>query len=147
MTLPGWVGVGESRGRLGGLYAKNVTICPTQACTTPPNPPAQPEAEVYKAVSLSTHVTRHTVTVCGRGDVSALQIVPPPPLAKKVHVSFGSSVFGPLIWDRTLHGYTSHRANQLLDEAPPPKACQSGVGDGCVGPRGFLVHWVESEFL
>ena len=35
MTLPGWVGVGEPRGRLGGLYAKNVTICPTQACTTP----------------------------------------------------------------------------------------------------------------
>ena len=35
MTLPGWVGVGEPRGRLGRLYAKNVTICPTQACTTP----------------------------------------------------------------------------------------------------------------
>ena len=35
MTLPGWVGVREPRGRLGGLYAKNVTICPTQACTTP----------------------------------------------------------------------------------------------------------------
>ena len=31
----GWVGVGEPRGRLGGLYAKNVTICPTQASTTP----------------------------------------------------------------------------------------------------------------
>ena len=31
MTLPGWVGVGEHRGRLGGLYAKNVTIYPTQA--------------------------------------------------------------------------------------------------------------------
>ena len=30
-TLPGWVGVGEPRRRLGGLYAKNVTICPTQA--------------------------------------------------------------------------------------------------------------------
>ena len=29
VTLPGWVGVGEPRGRLGGLYAKNVTICPT----------------------------------------------------------------------------------------------------------------------
>ena len=35
MTLPGWVGVREPRGRLGGRYAKNVTICPTQACTTP----------------------------------------------------------------------------------------------------------------
>ena len=33
MTLPGWVGVREPRGRLGGRYAKNVTICPTQACT------------------------------------------------------------------------------------------------------------------
>ena len=32
--LPGWVGVREPRGRLGGRYAKNVTICPTQACTT-----------------------------------------------------------------------------------------------------------------
>ena len=31
----GWVGVREPRGRLGELYAKNVTICPTQACTTP----------------------------------------------------------------------------------------------------------------
>ena len=37
VTLPGWVGVGEPRGRLGGLYAKNVTICPTLACTTPPH--------------------------------------------------------------------------------------------------------------
>ena len=35
MTLPGWVGVREPRGRLGGRYAKNVTICPTQACTKP----------------------------------------------------------------------------------------------------------------
>ena len=35
MTLPGWVGIREPRGRLGGRYAKNVTICPTQACTTP----------------------------------------------------------------------------------------------------------------
>ena len=35
LTLPGWVGVREPRGRLGGRYAKNVTICPTQACTTP----------------------------------------------------------------------------------------------------------------
>ena len=35
MTLPGWVGVREPRGRLGGLYAKNVTICPTQGCTKP----------------------------------------------------------------------------------------------------------------
>ena len=37
MTLPGWVGVREPRGRLRGLYAKNVTICPTQACTIPPS--------------------------------------------------------------------------------------------------------------
>ena len=28
-------GVREPWGRLGGRYAKNVTICPTQACTTP----------------------------------------------------------------------------------------------------------------
>ena len=35
MTLPGWVSVREPRGRLGGRYAKNVTICPTFACTTP----------------------------------------------------------------------------------------------------------------
>ena len=35
VTLPGWVGVGEPSCRLGGLYAKNVTICPTQACTIP----------------------------------------------------------------------------------------------------------------
>jgi hypothetical protein len=35
VTLPGWVGVREPWGRLGGRYAKNVTICPTQACTTP----------------------------------------------------------------------------------------------------------------
>ena len=35
VTLPDWVGVGEPRGRLGVLYAKNITICPTQACTTP----------------------------------------------------------------------------------------------------------------
>ena len=35
MTLPGWVGVREPRGRLGGLYAKNDTICPTQACNIP----------------------------------------------------------------------------------------------------------------
>ena len=36
MTLPGWVAVREPRARLGGLYvAKNVTICPTYACTTP----------------------------------------------------------------------------------------------------------------
>ena len=26
VTLPGWVGVGEPRGRLGGLYAKNVKV-------------------------------------------------------------------------------------------------------------------------
>ena len=39
MTLPGWVGVREPRGRLGGRYTKNVTICPTQACTTPPTLP------------------------------------------------------------------------------------------------------------
>ena len=35
MTLPGWVGVREPWGRLGGRYAKNVTICPTLVCTTP----------------------------------------------------------------------------------------------------------------
>jgi hypothetical protein len=35
VTLPGWVGVREPWGRLGGRYAENVTICPTQACTTP----------------------------------------------------------------------------------------------------------------
>ena len=35
MTLPGWVGFREPRGRLGGRYTKNVTICPTLACTTP----------------------------------------------------------------------------------------------------------------
>ena len=35
MTLPGWVGFREPRGRLGGRYTKNVTICPTYACTTP----------------------------------------------------------------------------------------------------------------
>ena len=35
MTLPGWVGVREPWGGLGGRYAKNVTICPTQACTKP----------------------------------------------------------------------------------------------------------------
>ena len=35
VTLPGWVGVGEPKGQLGGIYAKTVTICPTQACTTP----------------------------------------------------------------------------------------------------------------
>ena len=35
MTLPGCVGAREPIGRLGGRYAKNVTICPTQACTTP----------------------------------------------------------------------------------------------------------------
>ena len=35
MTLPGWVGVREPWGRLGGRYAKNVTICPTLDCTTP----------------------------------------------------------------------------------------------------------------
>ena len=35
MTFPGWVGVGEPKGQLGGIYAKTVTICPTQACTTP----------------------------------------------------------------------------------------------------------------
>ena len=29
VTLPGWLGVGEPRGCLGGLYAKNVTICST----------------------------------------------------------------------------------------------------------------------
>jgi len=38
VTLPGWVGVREPWGRLGGRYAKNVTICPTLACTTPPRP-------------------------------------------------------------------------------------------------------------
>jgi len=35
VTLPGWVGVREPRGRLGGRYTKNVTICPTYACTKP----------------------------------------------------------------------------------------------------------------
>jgi hypothetical protein len=35
VTLPGWVDVREPRGRLGGRYTKNVTICPTQACTKP----------------------------------------------------------------------------------------------------------------
>ena len=36
-ALPGWVAVGvrEPWGRLGGRYAKNFTICPTQACTKP----------------------------------------------------------------------------------------------------------------
>ena len=53
MTLPGWVGFREPRGRLGGRYTKNVTICPTSACTTPlafspdvqgwnPSPPESP---------------------------------------------------------------------------------------------------------
>ena len=35
MILPGWVSVGEPRLRLGELYVKNVTICPTQACNIP----------------------------------------------------------------------------------------------------------------
>jgi hypothetical protein len=35
VTLPGWVGVREPRGRLGGRYAKNVTICPTQGDCKP----------------------------------------------------------------------------------------------------------------
>ena len=35
MTLPAWVAVREPRARLWGAVAKNVTICPTQACTKP----------------------------------------------------------------------------------------------------------------
>ena len=35
MTLLGWVGFREPRGRLGGRYTKNVTIGPTLACTKP----------------------------------------------------------------------------------------------------------------
>ena len=65
MTLPGWVGVREPRGRLGGRYAKNVTICPTQACTTPGTQscaacplPGVRAYELHDARELSTFVSQ-----------------------------------------------------------------------------------------
>ena len=52
MTPPGRVGVREPRGRLGGLYAKNVTICPTQACNIPRNVLLLGEADCRELTSL-----------------------------------------------------------------------------------------------
>ena len=58
MTLPGWVGVREPGGRLGGRYTKNVTICticPTLACTTPCTVPPctlTPYADVSRRIAL-----------------------------------------------------------------------------------------------
>ena len=54
MTLPGWVGVREPWGRLGGRYAKNVTICPTLACTTPNLHVAVRSLEIIVPSTLTT---------------------------------------------------------------------------------------------
>eukprot|EP00964_Phaeocystis_antarctica_P094412 scaffold61153_cov52-Phaeocystis_antarctica.AAC.1 len=65
VTLPGWVGVREPRGRLGGLYAKNVTICPTHACSVHHTPRTRgrvtgdPQSSLYIEFSFSNRIYPH----------------------------------------------------------------------------------------
>ena len=99
MTLPGWVGVREPRGRLGGRFTKNVTICPTQGCTTsarvtPPHHRAADTARRAERQSLALyirtllHFTRgesatswHASAVAGRRRAAPRRLAAPPPSA------------------------------------------------------------------
>jgi hypothetical protein len=68
----GTVGVREPWGRLGGRYAKNVTICPTQACTKP----TTCEVSTATSTTRSTGVgdTRHPTRRRGRGHTTAVPV-------------------------------------------------------------------------
>ena len=107
------VGVGEPRGRLGGLYAKNVTICPTQACTTPTagavarQDTADPRDQRGRRGGAVVSPTRHTTK------------------PNHLYRSRLWSQLAPLSWPHQLHLALSSGA--VRDQACPPDPCATSA--------------------